>query len=318
MAHERPKAGISRQRFLTRDEMGRLLAAAASGHRPGVGDGTLRGSACQRTPRTHLARRRCEGERFARPVPTEEGIGQLAGAQDRRRTTRRDPDRPTRPRAAPKQTRVAFLAGRRSRVRDRDGTNSRSSQPHRPRSWEGLRQSGAQRRHLPRATPHVRQPTDRPRPRIRLRIATSWVTPTPRSPFACMRISSMPTGTPNVPVSSSTRSSGICSTDCGVSGDRTGLCEAIEDRSRSLPSRLRKRGRRRESRLLVVRSRRCGRRVASLCCCKFAAALGSRWWSVYAALTSSSVVGSLPACLIRSRRWRSSWLKRTPFLAWVM
>ena len=28
MAHERPKAGISRQRFLTRDEMGRLLAAA--------------------------------------------------------------------------------------------------------------------------------------------------------------------------------------------------------------------------------------------------------------------------------------------------
>src|SRR5205807_1014276 len=43
----------------------------------------------------------------------------------------------------------------------------------------------------------------------------------------------------------------------------------------------------------------------SLCRCKFAGGSGSRWWSVYAALTSSGVVGSLPSYLMRLSRWRS-------------
>src|SRR5271165_1494552 len=62
--------------------------------------------------------------------------------------------------------------------------------------------------------------------------------------------------------------------------------------------------------------------VASQSCCKFAGGSGSRWWSVYATLTSSGVssevVGSLPSYLIRLSRWRSSWVNLTPLVACVM
>lgn len=43
MAHERPKAGNSRQRFLTREEMQRLLAAAPLAYRPPLATGLFAG-----------------------------------------------------------------------------------------------------------------------------------------------------------------------------------------------------------------------------------------------------------------------------------
>jgi len=40
--------------------------------------------------------------------------------------------------------------------------------------------------------------------------------------------------------------------------------------------------------------------------------------SGYAALTSSGIVCSGSAYLMRLRRWRSSWLKRMPLVSWVI
>jgi integrase len=43
MAHERPKAGSGRQRFLSRDEMRRLLAAASPAYKPALATGLFAG-----------------------------------------------------------------------------------------------------------------------------------------------------------------------------------------------------------------------------------------------------------------------------------
>lgn len=58
--------------------------------------------------------------------------------------------------------------------------------------------------------------------------------------------------------------------------------------------------------------------MASLCCCKFCRGLGSRRDQSMRLSPGRGSCSRRPAYLLRSRRWRSSWLNWMPLVWWVI